>query len=141
MKFAASLFACAALLAAPLTTAVSVSFDEAYDDAGASLTSVACSDGANGLITRTGAQTFGALPKFPFIGGAAAVAGWNSAQCGTCWELSFNGKTINVLAVDHTDNGFNIALSAMNALTNNQAVQLGRIDAGVRQVASSVCDL
>lgn len=140
MKFT-SIFTYVTLLVAPLATAVTVSYDETYDNAGGSLTTVACSDGPNGLITRLKVQTFGKLPNFPNIGGASAVGGWNSAQCGTCWELSYNGRKINVLAVDHTDAGFNIALKAMNTLTNGQAVQLGRIDATVRQVSSSVCGL
>lgn len=46
-----------------------------------------------------------------------------------------------MLAVDHTDAGFNIALEAMNDLTNGQAQFLGRIDATFEQVDSSVCGL
>ncbi|RDX52934.1 eliciting plant response-like protein [Polyporus arcularius HHB13444] len=133
-----SLLAFAAIVSSAF--AVTVSYDETYDVASGSLTTVACSDGPNGLITK-GFSTFGSLPHFPNIGGAAAVAGWNSAQCGTCWQLTYNGKSINVLAVDHTDAGFNIALEAMNTLTNNQAVFLGRIDATAKQVAKSQCGL
>ena len=88
-----------------------------------------------------GFTTFGSLPDFPFIGGAAAVAGFNSPQCGTCWELTFNGTSINVLAIDHTAAGFNIALEALNKLTDNQGEFLGRINAQAQQVASSVCGL
>lgn len=40
--------------------------------------SVACSDGANGLETK-GYSTLGSLPNFPYVGGAPAVTGWNSA--------------------------------------------------------------
>jgi hypothetical protein len=100
---------------------------------------VACSDGKNGLITRYGWQTQGNIPKFPNIGGAQAIAGWNSASCGTCWKLTYKGKSINVLAIDHTAAGFNIALTAMNTLTNGQAVKLGRVDATATQVAVSNC--
>ena len=131
------------LLAAVSTTlaaTVTVSYDETYDNANGQLTTVACSDGPNGLITK-GYDTFGSLPHFPNIGGAAAVAGWNSAQCGSCWQLTYNGKSINVLAIDHTDAGFNIALEALNTLTNNQGTFLGRINATATQVASSVCGL
>ncbi|KAI0772550.1 Cerato-platanin [Trametes elegans] len=120
--------------------AVSVSYDETYDNAGGDLHTVACSDGTHGLL-RKGFTTFGSLPHFPNIGGAAAVAQWDSPNCGTCWQLSYEGRSINVLAVDHTDNGFNIALKAMNALTDNQAVFLGRIDAQVTQVPASQCGL
>ncbi|KAK7750427.1 hypothetical protein SLS62_007616 [Diatrype stigma] len=122
-------------------SAVTVAYDTGYDDGSRSLTSVTCSDGEHGLITRYGWQTQGQIPKFPYIGAAAAVDRWNSEACGTCWELSYNGKTINVLAIDKAGAGFNIALDAMNALTNGQAVQLGRIDATSTQVAASACGL
>ncbi|KAG6893720.1 hypothetical protein C0995_016265, partial [Termitomyces sp. Mi166 len=136
MKFT-SILASLVLLPA-LTLADTVSYDQTYDNAAASLTTVACSDGPNGLITR-GFTTFGSLPKFPHIGGAAAVGGWNSANCGTCWDLTYTdsqgvSRTISVLAVDHADSGFNLALGAMNELTNNQATFLGRVDATAVQV-------
>ncbi|KAG6886462.1 hypothetical protein C0992_003845, partial [Termitomyces sp. T32_za158] len=127
------------------TLGVTVSYDQTYDNAGVSLTTVACSDGPNGLITR-GFSTFGSLPHFAHIGGAAAVEGWDSVNCGSCWDLTYTNaqgvsKTISVLAIDHTDAGFNIALSAMNDLTGNQATFLGRVDATAVQVDPSVCGL
>ncbi|KAI0643619.1 Cerato-platanin [Trametes meyenii] len=120
--------------------AVTVSYDQTYDNAGGDLHTVACSDGPNGMLSK-GFSTFGSLPNFPNIGGAAAIPGWNSAQCGSCWKLTYQGRSINVLAIDHTDAGFNIALGAMNKLTNNQGVFLGRIDAQATQVAASQCGL
>jgi hypothetical protein len=57
-----------------------VSYDTGYDDASRSLTSVSCSDGANGLITKYGWQNQGAVAGFPRIGGYMGIAGWNSAQ-------------------------------------------------------------
>ncbi|KAG6864167.1 hypothetical protein C0993_009292, partial [Termitomyces sp. T159_Od127] len=139
MKFT-SILASIVLLPA-FTLGVTVSYDQTYDNGGTSLTTVACSDGPNGLITR-GFSTFGSLPDFPNIGGAAAVEGWNSASCGSCWDLTYtNGqgvsKTISVLAIDHADSGFNIALAAMNELTGNQAQFLGRVDVTAVQVDSS----
>ncbi|CRK09557.1 hypothetical protein BN1723_003682 [Verticillium longisporum] len=126
---------------ATAASAASVSYDKGYDNGSRSLTAVSCSDGANGLITRYGWQTQKQVKKFPYIGGAPAVAGWNSPNCGTCWELSYNGRTINVLAIDHSANGFNIALDAMNALTGGQAVKLGRVNASSKQVNKSKCGL
>ncbi|KAL7281976.1 Cerato-platanin [Trametes coccinea BRFM310] len=122
--------------------AVTLSYDQTYDNASGDLHTVACSDGPNGMLTK-GFTTFGSLPHFPNIGGAAAVAGWNSANCGTCWKLTYagTGKSINVLAIDHTDAGFNIALAAMNTLTNNQAEFLGRVDVTATQVDASQCGL
>lgn len=124
----------------PIIGAVTVSYDTAYDQAGTSLATVACSDGSNGLLTKN-YTTFGSLPKFPYIGGVPAVTGWNSAACGTCWQLTYNGTSINVLAVDAAVTNYNIALAAMNALTNGQAQALGRVTITAASVASSNCGL
>ncbi|KAJ9134607.1 hypothetical protein NKR23_g10038 [Pleurostoma richardsiae] len=126
---------------AAAASAASVSYDTGYDDGSRSLTVVSCSDGPNGLITRYGWQTQGAIPRFPYIGGVDAVAGWNSPSCGTCWQLDYNGRSIFVLAVDHAASGFNIALDAMNDLTNGQATFLGRVDATATQVDVSNCGI
>ncbi|KAI1778946.1 SnodProt1 [Hypoxylon cercidicola] len=122
------------------SSAITVSYDTGYDDKSRSLTSVACSDGQNGLITRYGWQTQGAIPAM-YLGAADTISGWNSASCGTCYELSFNGRSVNVYAIDHVNAGFNIGLDAMNALTNGQAVALGRIEATSRQVDVSACGI
>ena len=135
----AALFAPTTLGATTATT-ISVSFDQAYDNADTSLATVSCSDGPNGLLTK-GYTTFGSLPSFPNISGAPVVTGWNSDQCGTCWSLTYNGKSINVLAVDSARNGWNVGLEAMNALTDGQAEQLGRVDAGASLVDSAQCGL
>jgi hypothetical protein len=123
---------------------VSVSYDPKYDVRDSSLTTVACSDGPNGLIPR-GYSTFGSLPNFPNIGGAITIPQWNSPNCGKCYELHYsNGKIdkkINVLAIDAAPGGFNIGLQAMNTLTNGQAEQLGRITATYVAVADSVCGM
>ena len=127
-------------LGATTSTTVSVSYDQAYDNGAASLTTVSCSDGTNGLLTK-GYTTFSSLPSFPNIGGTSAVPGWNSDQCGTCWSLAYNGTTVHVLAVDSALNGWNIALQAMNNLTNGHAQMLGRVDAVATLVNSSLCGL
>ncbi|KAJ8507034.1 hypothetical protein ONZ45_g10546 [Pleurotus djamor] len=139
MKFTSTIASLAVFSA--LVSAVSVSFDQVYDNRAGSMTTVSCSDGMNGLITKFGFQNFGAIPNFPNIGGADVVAGFNSPNCGTCWALSFNGTTVNVLAIDHAGSGFNIALEAMNTLTKGNAVQLGRINASAVQVNASACGL
>lgn len=134
---AATLFAAA--------NADSVSYDTGYDDGSRSLLNVACSDGPNGLMTRYGWQTQadvkGTVVQFPYIGGVQAIGGWNSPSCGTCWKLEYNGKSIHIIAIDHSGNGFNIALDAMNDLTNGNAVALGRVDATATQVGASECGL
>jgi hypothetical protein len=118
-----------------------VSYDTGYDDASRPLTSVACSDGKNGLITKYGWHTQGQIPRFPNIGGAAAVAGWNSPECGGCWKLEYKGKSINVLAIDHAASGFNIGKKAMDTLTGGKAAQLGRVDVQATKVAGKNCGL
>jgi len=140
MKFFASL----AILPV-LASALTVSYDTVYDNKAGSLATVACSDGENGLLT-AGFTTFGSLPKFPFIGGAPAVTGWNSASCGTCWNITYVNtkgvsKTISVLAIDVGGANFNIAKAAMDTLTNGQATQLGRVTITSKKVATSLCGL
>ncbi|CAI7642141.1 unnamed protein product [Penicillium manginii] len=112
-------------------TSVSVSYDPKFDVAGSSLNTVSCSDGVNGLVSRY--PTFGSLPTFPRIGGAPTIAGWNSPNCGNCYSLHYQAgkvdKTIKVIAIDAAPGGFNIGTQAMNLLTDNQAVALGRVTA------------
>ncbi|TCD67988.1 hypothetical protein EIP91_011657 [Steccherinum ochraceum] len=120
---------------------ITVSYDNTYDNTSGSLLTVACSDGSHGLASRF--PTFGDLPVYPNIGGASVVAGYNDANCGTCWQLTYSdtGRSINVLVVDHTEDGFNLSQEAMDTLTDGQAVHLGRIDAQVQQVDASQCGL
>ena len=123
-----------------VASAITVSYDTGYDDSSRSLSVVSCSDGTNGLLTK-GYTTQGSLPDFPYIGGASTIAGWNDVNCGTCYSLTYNGNTINVLAIDHAAEGFNIAEAALNELTGGQAEFLGRIDADWAEVDDSVCGL
>jgi hypothetical protein len=51
MKFF-SIFTGLTAAAVATATTVSVSYDTVYDNASGSMTSVACSDGSNGLITK-----------------------------------------------------------------------------------------
>ncbi|KAJ5758525.1 Cerato-platanin [Penicillium odoratum] len=122
---------------------ISVFYDERYDVGTTSLSTVACSDGINGL--ESSYATFSSLPKFPMIGGAPTIAGWDSPACGKCYQLHFQtdkiDETINVLAIDTASGGFNIGLKAMNSLTNDQAVNLGRVDATYVEVDKSLCGL
>ncbi|KAF8352218.1 Cerato-platanin [Amanita rubescens] len=148
MKFTAILTSLLALVVVPVLASVkaTVTYDARYDARTASLDTVACSDGANGLEKR-GFTTLGSLPSFPNIGAAYAVAGWNSTACGTCWQLTYTNakgasKSINVTAVDHAGaDSFNIAQEAMNTLTNNQSIALGRVSVTSVQVPSSGCGL
>ncbi|KAH0583466.1 hypothetical protein H2248_009092 [Termitomyces sp. 'cryptogamus'] len=121
-----------------LSLADTVTFDESYDNATAPIGSVACSNGINGLANFA---TLGSLPNFPNIGGSSAVASFGSPYCGSCWNLTYESNTINLLVIDVAGDGFNIGLGAMNALTNNHAIGLGRIDATAIEVDRSLCGL
>ncbi|KAK5660172.1 hypothetical protein OQA88_13641 [Cercophora sp. LCS_1] len=122
-------------------TATQVTWDIGYDDPNRKLESVSCSDGPNGLIKKYGWTTQGAIPRFPYIGGAEAVEGWNSKNCGTCWSATFKERTVFVLAIDHTGHGLNLGLGAMEDLTDGNAVFYGKVDAVVNQVPLQYCGL
>ena len=126
---------------APAQT-TAISYDPKYDQGTSSLTTVSCSDGVNGLISK-GYSDFKSLPGFPLIGGAPTVEGWDSPNCGKCYQIHYKAgnvdKTINVLAVDVARGGFNLGLQAMNQLTNGLAEQLGRVQATYSEVDQSQC--
>ncbi|KAI5120955.1 hypothetical protein M0805_001660 [Coniferiporia weirii] len=136
MKFSASVSSLL-LFAASAFATVPASFDNTYDNADGSMETVACSNLA------TSFATFGNLPTFPNIGGASAIAGFGSANCGTCWSLTFagTGNTIIVTAIDHAGDGFNLSQEALDTLTNGQAVQDGVVQVTAEQVDSSQCGL
>ena len=130
----------------PSALSLQITFDPVYDNANQSLTTVECSTGSNGLITK-GFTNFSSLPTFPFIGGAQAVEAFNSVNCGSCWNLTFNDtganvvRSVKILAVDHAGSGFNIALTAMNNLTGGNAEQLGLVQGSAAQLNASECGL
>lgn len=101
-----------------------VSYDQTYDDGSHSLATVTCSDGPNGLMTK-GYNTFQDVP-FPYLGGGPGVS-FNSPDCGTCVNLTYDGNSVTVELVDEADFSYNIGLKAMNVLTGNQAKFLGRV--------------
>lgn len=133
-----SLFFLSALATATPTNSFKVTFDPFYDNPAGSLLNTACSNGANGLVTKS-FNTFGQLPHFPFIGGAPAVEGFNSPECGSCWLLSYEGRSIAVAAVD-TAFTFNINSLAFNVLTGGRGQELGVVE-GVeaRELERSAC--
>ncbi|RHZ64438.1 allergenic cerato-platanin Asp F13 [Aspergillus thermomutatus] len=126
---------------AAAATSVSVSYDQAYDVSGTSMSTVSCSDGIYGLMTKW--PTFGSVPKFPLIGGSPTIPGWNSPNCGKCYKLHFAegniDNTIYITAIDAAPGGFNIGLNAMNQLTSGMATQLGRVQATYEEADPSLC--
>ncbi|EIW85572.1 Cerato-platanin [Coniophora puteana RWD-64-598 SS2] len=119
----------------------SVSYDNTYDSGSGSMSTVACSDGSNGLASKW--PTFANVPNFPNVAGVPAITGWNSAACGSCWELSYAAGDINatvyVTGVDVGRDGFVLSEATMNNLTDGNAEAFGRISATATQVDSSNC--
>lgn len=138
MKLTSAIISLVALFS--VASAVDVRYDPQYDNSEISLSAVTCSNGANGLLTKK-YTTFGSLPSFPNIGAAKAVGGWNSPECGSCWQISYEGKSVNVIVVDHTGDGFNLSLEAVNALTDGHAEDFGVVHAQAKQVDKSLCGL
>lgn len=122
---------------ASIEHSLAVSYDTAYDNFTAPVTSLACS--AN--LTALGFTDLGSLPGFPYVGGSSAVSANGSTGCATCWELSFNGSSVNVLVVDHADEGFNVAKAAMNGLTAGDAKEVGVLMAKAVEVDVSDCGM
>ncbi|PCH42512.1 Cerato-platanin [Wolfiporia cocos MD-104 SS10] len=148
MKFLAALATLVALPAAfaipaarDVATEYKVTYDVTYQNPSTYLSNVACSNGPNGLETK-GYTNFSSLPNFPYIGGAFAVAGWNSPNCGSCWQLTNGETSVNILAIDTAPEGFNIALEVMNQLSpDGEGVHQGYVYVNATEVEPSVCGM
>ncbi|KAF3909542.1 Cerato-platanin [Arthrobotrys entomopaga] len=99
-------FAFATLLAATVS-ASSLKWDIHYSfSQDLALTSFACSDGSNGLITTTGAQTVGELKTKlkpgVYIAATPQIVSWNSPNCGKCYRVRNprTNKSILVVGID-----------------------------------------
>ncbi|EJF62755.1 immunomodulatory protein [Dichomitus squalens] len=117
-----------------------VTYNTFYDDMNNSFEGVACSDGPNGLINKHNWTVLGDADGFPDIGGVFAVEGFDSDNCGSCWELTYNVLKINILAIDTAPVGFDISLKAMNKLTGGNAEDLGRVLVNAKQVDVTSCE-
>ncbi|KAL4780796.1 Cerato-platanin-domain-containing protein [Aspergillus varians] len=123
-------------------SSASLSYDPVYDNAAGSIDTVACS----AVLRDEGFNVFGDIPSFARIGGAPTISGGSSPSCGTCYQISYTPSTgqtssIYLTAIDLSSNGFNVAQAAMDELTGNRSVDLGRIDVTYTQVDRSLCGL
>ena len=137
-------FASLAILLTSATAQLSASYIIMYDTSELNIMKVACGGGSHGFENR-GFSTIGSLPGYPNVGGVPAITGWNSPNCGTCWNVTHTDdegimRTISLLGIDASVN-YTTTTAAMNNLTNGQADFLGRVDVTVVQVPSSVCGL
>ena len=89
-------------------------------------------------ITFAGYYTLGDIPCYPYIAGFQNAT-WGSNLCGTCRELTYRGKSIDVMVVDYTVVGFSLDLTAYQMLTNETAPALGSVEATYEQVDDSLC--
>ena len=93
----------------------------------------------NGLAAKF--LTLGAIPSFPFIGGAFDIV-FNSPNCGECWNITSTANGISILMtdIDTAGDGFNMAQEAFAKLNGGQ-IGKGSIDVIATKVAPSVCGL
>jgi hypothetical protein len=124
-------------LAANSTETTTATFDTAYDDANLSLSTVTCSNGENGLVTK-GYNTIGDLPTQD-VAGSLTVKGWNDANCGACYSLSYKNETVYVVAIDAAIGGFNVAQKVLDKLTHGHAQEFGSVAVGYEEVDGSKC--
>jgi hypothetical protein len=125
-----------ALSTAVLTKSSSISYDNGYDNSTRSLATVSCYDE---LHHKYKWLTQSDVPNAPLLGGWDQIPGINT--CGTCLAITYVGNTVNILAIDHTIKGVNMAQAAMDLLTGSQAESLGRVEAEVQVVDGAKCGL
>lgn len=108
-----------------------------------SLTTVACSDGANGIMTKFGYNNIS--PMFPYVT-AFSGATWNSPRCGQCVQVSANGRSVFLTVIDQCgpapggfDAHFDIAPEAFREVFGDAGVNAGVQSADWQFVASHLC--
>ncbi|KAJ7577468.1 SnodProt1 [Mycena floridula] len=136
-------------IASTVATLASMSYDDTYGSPAASLSSVACSDGKYGLLSRF--PTFGSLPTYPNVGGISHIEQWDSQNCGSCWEIRCGQKKIYFSGIDsagetpgNLDLGtVNIVVTSwmMDECTSGMAKELGVLEVEYVQVERSFCGL
>ncbi|KAI3601132.1 cs antigen [Moniliophthora roreri] len=109
-----------------------------YGNSEFSFNNVACSNGENGMLFK-GYNKVQDVPSY--VGGAYAVEGYNDDDCGSCWEIYYNDKSIRLVAVDTAQEGFNVPKDAMDRLTNGFASDFGVIDVTARKLQPGDCGL
>lgn len=106
------------------------------------LSSVACSDGANGIIA-WGYKDLSAM--FPYVSAWQDVA-WNSPKCGTCFKITYKTTVIHVTVVDQCGKSdrtgtshFDLSKEAFVALFGQQGLQKGTMQGNFELAQPSQC--
>lgn len=89
-------------------------------------------------IHHLGFTTLGSLPSYPYVAGVANV-GWNSPYCGSCWGVSYKGKTIYVTAIDSSGVGFALSSKAIQQLTGPDGMRAGKVPVTYWAASPSDC--
>ena len=84
-----------------------------------------------------GLTDFHNVKTWPFIGGSDTV-GLSTRSCGSCWQISYEGKSVNITAVDTASDGFDLSGRAMEALTNDKDAD---VEASATQIDKGYCKL
>jgi hypothetical protein len=105
------------------------------------LTSVACSDGINGIITRWGYSDLSNM--FPYVT-AASFATWNSVKCGECIKITNGDKSIYVTVIDQCQvlsnkDHFDLSKEAFAELLGKDGVFRGSSNGNWEVVSNSNC--
>ncbi|KAI6147100.1 Cerato-platanin-domain-containing protein [Pisolithus tinctorius] len=144
MKFTAVFAALVVFAIARATSAQTtalVTYSDDYELSNTSLSTVACSNGANGLITK-GYTDLGSLPNYPNVTGIPNLT-WNSTRCGTCWELAhqFPNGSINTVLVTAIDAAatFDLSPQTFSYLAGISGYEAGKVTANVTQLDASAC--
>jgi len=131
-----------ALIAIPLADSAAYCTYHNYNS-GDSLTTVACSDGINGIMTKFGYSNLS--PMYPYVT-AFSGATWNSPNCGRCVRLTSGGRTVHLTVIDQCgpapggyDAHFDIAPPAFRELFGDAGVNAGVQPADWQFVDSSNC--
>ncbi len=105
------------------------------------LTTVSCSDGANGLMS-WGYKDLSMM--FPYVT-AWQPASWNSPQCGSCVKIMWKGKYTYVTVIDQCGminsaySHFDMSKQAFLGLFGQQGYAKGTMTANFTIVASKYC--
>ena len=130
-----------AIASTAIATTAIVTYSPIYDEPNTPTSSLACPVNGGGLPVAC--KTLSCIPAFPLIGGSDLVsgAGWNDPECGTCWTLSYEGNSVNILVLDTASVGFNISQEAFEPPGGQAAVEAGSLVATIQQTPASECGL